>query len=240
MSTTYLGDAFDIHGGGVDLVFPHHENELAQAREAGKPFARYWVHNGLLTVNGEKMSKSLGNYITVDDALKTHYRVPIDYSLERMDEAQRNGKEFAAFFEKYAQVKDSLLMQAEAQAWQAEVEAGLERFEAAMDDDLNTPKALGVLFDLVNLGLVSVAQRQYRARLVHDALHTCKAVLGLRLEGDASVDAALRERIESLIRERDAARQTKNFQRADEIRRTLEQEGVILSDTAGKTLWYRK
>ena len=163
MSRKELGDAFDIHGGGVDLVFPHHENEIAQAQAAGKPFARGWVHNGLLTVNGEKMSKSLGNFITVEQALKdwphpdyvklfflkTHYRSPIDFSQEKMREAKHNWEEFSRFFQHYYQRKADTVSGGRAAA---EAGEGLTSFEAAMDDDLNTPKALAALFELVNGG----------------------------------------------------------------------------------------
>ena len=254
MSTKYLGDAFDLHGGGVDLVFPHHENEVAQAEAAGKPFARCWVHHGLLTVNGEKMSKSLGNYLTLDQVLgrhphpdylkllflKTHYRSPIDYSDEKMAEAKRNWDEFSRFFQH--------VLQQEAEAAGAgpvapEASAARDAFAAALDDDLNTPRALAVLFDLVNTGHRLMesggAQGRRTARSVCDALLECGGVLGLFRHGMTEEPAAERERIQELIAERGAARKAKDFTRADDIRARLRQEGVLLTDTADGTLWRR-
>ena len=164
MSTAYLGDAFDIHGGGVDLVFPHHENEIAQAQALDKPFAKYWVHNGLLTVNGEKMSKSLGNYITVEKALKdvfekvdalkmfflgAHYRSPINYTTEGVLAANRRLNGLIAFLE-YAEEyrKKGNSLQSEAK----EISELKSDFVNAMDNDLNTPEALAVLDKLANFG----------------------------------------------------------------------------------------
>ncbi len=252
MSTKYLGDAFDIHGGGVDLVFPHHENEVAQAEAAGKPFARWWVHNGLLTVKGEKMSKSLGNYLTLEQVLaeyphpdylklfflKTHYRSPIDYSAEKMSEAKRNWDEFARFFQHYDQ------RQADGgQGGRAMAAAGEARqaFEAALDDDLNTPRALAVLFDVVNTGHrileAGGADGRAAARGVFEALLACGGVLGLFRHGVTEEPLETRERIQALITQRDQARQAKDFARADEIRERLRQEGFLLTDTASGTLW---
>jgi len=251
MSTKELGAAFDIHGGGLDLVFPHHENEIAQAQAIGRPFAKTWIHNGLLTVNGEKMSKSLGNYITVDDALtvyphpdymklfflKTHYRSPIDYSVERMQEAKANWEEFSRFFQHDYQRQGDQAGGGTSPA----AERALEAFEAAMDDDLNTPKALATLFELVNEGhrLLEAADtaQHAKARQVRDVLLRCGGVLGLFQQGLSEVDAEARRRVETLMTERDAARKAKDFQRADQIRETLQREGYLLADTAGGTLW---
>ena len=163
MSTKYLGDTFDIHGGGVDLVFPHHENEIAQAQAAGKPFARYWVHNGLLTVNGEKMSKSLRNFITVEQALEecdreadilkffflgTHYRSPIDYSRANLHAAGQRFDALDAFLAKAGEWRSKVKLQVEVR----ELDEASEAFTKAMDNDLNTPEALAVLDRLTNLG----------------------------------------------------------------------------------------
>ncbi|MBI4003919.1 MAG: cysteine--tRNA ligase [Candidatus Omnitrophica bacterium] len=254
MSTKELGDTFDIHGGGVDLVFPHHENEIAQARGAGKPFARTWIHNGLLTVNGEKMSKSLGNFITVEQALKdwphpdyvklfflkTHYRSPIDFSHERMGEAKRNWEEFSRFVQHYYQRCTDAEGVGPASGESA---TGRQAFEAAMDDDLNTPKALAALFELVNAGHrmleAADASAHGAARSVFDTLMACGAVLGLFQHGLTEEEPTTRERIDALIAKRDAARKAKNFKQADDIRESLQQEGVLLADTAGGTLWRR-
>ena len=254
MSTTYLGDAFDIHGGGVDLIFPHHENEIAQAQAAGNPFATTWLHNGLLSVSGEKMSKSIGNVVTLEAVLeqyphpdylklfflKTHYRSPIDYSPEKMDEAKRNWEEFSRFFQHYYQRKVDAVSGGLATDEGAHA---LQVFESAMEDDLNTPKALAALFDLVNAGhrmLESSDSQAYTAaRGVFEVLMACGGVLGLFRQGLTETDLATRQRIEALIAEREAARTTKDFARADHIREALRQEGYLLADTAGGTLWRR-
>ncbi len=253
MSTKYLGDTFDIHGGGVDLVFPHHENEIAQAQAAGKPFARYWVHNGLLTVKGEKMSKSLGNYLTVEQVLKdyphpdylkifflkTHYRSPIDYAPAKMDEAKKNWEEFERFFQHFYQQRlDAASGKAPGDSAKAEAE-----FRSAMDDDLNTPKAIAVLFDLVNRGhqlLESGGEPQRTAaRGVHDVLVACGTTLGLFLRGTSQEDPGVVARVTGLLEKRDAARKAKDFTQADAIRDQLKQDGILLTDTAGGTLWRR-
>ena len=254
MSAKLLGDAFDIHGGGVDLVFPHHENEIAQAQTLGKPFARWWIHNGLLTVNGEKMSKSLGNWISVEDVLrayphpdylklfflKTHYRSPIDYSTEKMAEAKKNWEEFSRFFQHYDQRKaDS----GPAGAAAAEAVTARGVFDQAMGDDLNTPQALAVLFDLVNAGhrlLESNApEGRVGARSVCEVLVECGGVLGLFRQGVSEEPLEVQQQVQARIRERDAARQAKHFARADEIREALRRDGYLLTDTAGGTLWRR-
>jgi len=254
MSTKELGDAFDIHGGGVDLVFPHHENEIAQARGAGKSFARTWIHNGLLTVSGEKMSKSLGNYITVEDTLKTyahpdylklfflktHYRSPIDHTPQRMDEAKANWQEFSRFFQHYDQFAAQDLAGGKLLG---SVQEGLARFTAAMDDDLNTPRALSVLFDFVNMGHAVLnsggPEKIATARGIRDALLECGTTLGLFLGGMSEESPMVARRIQERIAERDAARRAKDFARADQIRQELRAEGVFLTDAANGTVWHR-
>jgi cysteinyl-tRNA synthetase len=253
MSTKELGDAFDIHGGGVDLVFPHHENEIAQAQALGKPFAKYWIHNGLLTVNGGKMSKSLGNYITVEEALKdwpnpdclklfflkTHYRSPIDYSMERMEEAKKNWEEFDRFFQHYHRMEAASVTGAQAPVKGVDF---LRQFEEAMDDDLNTPKALAVFFELVNFGHQIFASEEsnklFLARGVESILMMCANVLGLSLQ-PVEESQEIVHRIEKRIAERDTVRKSGDFMRADAIRKELEQEGILLTDTVGRTIWRR-
>ena len=254
MSTQYLGDAFDLHGGGVDLVFPHHENEIAQAEAAGQPFARHWVHHGLLTVDGEKMSKSLGHFITVEQALaasphpdylkllflKTHYRSPIDYVPGKMAEARKNWQEFSRFFQHCDQRGGRGTSGREMTSRLPNL---LEAFNDAMDDDLNTPRAVSVLFELVNLGHQALespgAEAAALADYVHATLLECGMALGLFLQGASEEPPQTLERVLARIAERDAARKAKQFQRADEIRRGLAQEGVLLSDTANGTFWRR-
>ncbi len=250
MSVKYLGSTFDIHGGGLDLIFPHHENELAQSQAAGHAFARWWVHHGLLTVNGEKMSKSLGNYITVDQALeqcggnpdvlklfflKTHYRSPIDYSGAKVEEAKKNLEEFHRFFEHFRQVFG------ESDMTMVEASDEEKNFYDALEDDLNTPKALVSLFNLVNMGQKALDSQssdgKHDAYVMHRQLSDCGKRLGLFLSVKAEdLDGAIQARID----DRNAARRARDFQRADEIRQALEREGILLTDTPAGTLWQRK
>ncbi len=267
MSTKYLGDAFDIHGGGVDLVFPHHENEVAQAHAVGKPFARFWIHNGLLTVNGEKMSKSLGNYITLEEALKAcfekadalkvfflnaHYRSPIDYTTENALAANRRLNGLVAFLDRAATYQETIN---DSGVRSQEVQDLENEFVKSMDDDLNTPEALAVLDKLANWGhqcerklLLSIkplgTDREPRYRPSSEKLNLKTGivqaaetllrlghVLGL-LERHKS--EAIPSEIRPLVAERQVARSEKNFQRADEIRKTIEGKGFIIDDTSGE------
>ncbi len=238
MSTDLLKDSFDIHGGGQDLVFPHHENELAQALGAGKPFARVWLHNGLLTVNGQKMSKSLGNFVTIEEALKrhpadvlrlfflsAHYRSPQDFTWEHLDEAARAYERLAAFLDHtgdFAQGKET-----------AEIRKAEEKFHAALEDDLNTPKALAALYDL-------------RAAVTHgktDSLEAAAAIeklgriLGLFLSDNATAPCALYpEEVQELLDERETARAHKDFAASDRIRKQLTEMGYVVEDTAAGTV----
>ncbi len=254
MSTKYLGDTFDLHGGGIDLVFPHHENERAQSQAAGMAFARLWMHHGLLTVQGEKMSKSLGNYFTLEQVLetfphpdylkllflKTHYRSPMDYAPAKMEEAKKNWQEFARFFHHAAQQQVETAV-GKAEAWEGE--QAKAQFDAAMDDDLNTPQALAALFELVNLGhrlLASGDERsRWLARRVLETLRECGMTLGLFLQGTQEEPASTLQRIRAQVAERDEARRRKAFVRADAIRQALLGEGVRLTDTANGTFWHR-
>ena len=259
MSMHCLGaPQIDIHGGGLDLIFPHHENEIAQSEAASgqSPFANVWLHHGLLTINNQKMSKSLGNFVTVEDALakcphpdclkifflKAHYRSPVDYSVERLSEAIENWKEFARFFELCRQVQVGRSGGGTETA-EGDLYKRQRLFEESMDDDFNTPKALAVLFDLVNVGKSIIESgnpmKWFMANNLHDTLTTCGQTLGLFEQGMVETDPETRRRLESLIEERDGARKAKNFKRADEIRHGLEQEGFLLIDSAGKTLWVR-
>jgi len=267
MSTAYLGDAFDIHGGGVDLVFPHHENEIAQAQALGKPFAKYWVHNGLLTVNGEKMSKSLGNYITVEaalksafqkpDALKTfflgsHYRSPIDYSEENILAANRRLIGWVSFLdwaEHYRKGFDQRNIEPETVA-KLRVE-----FMSAMDDDMNTAAALSVLDRLVTLGrqaekkllltqirpaeisLVTFRGPDEASSIKNELVAAADAIrdLGSKVFGLFSKNSAeqVPEKVQTLIHERETARQRQDFKQADVLRKQIEDAGFLVADTSG-------
>ncbi len=249
MSIKYLGEAFDIHGGGLDLIFPHHENEIAQAQAAGKPFAAYWIHHGLLTVKGEKMSKSLGNFITLDQVLKTyphpdylklfflktHYRSPIDYSPERMEEAKKNWHNFTDFIRHSEQTSDNTAS--------AAVQNFEERFREAMDEDLNTPKALSVLFAALSSGQQAIASggREGLARSRHAAMTIleCGMMLGLFKQGISDESPESRDKVQALVSQRNELRGSKKFKEADVIREQLRGEGYHLMDTPYGTLWQR-
>ncbi len=261
MSTKFLGKDFLIHGGGLDLIFPHHENEIAQTMCAGKRSAKYWIHNGLLTTGGQKMSKSLGNFITMEDFitkykdtdllkllfLSSHYRHPVDYSEEKIEEMARVKERIMIFLDNTEKSKIQLVP--------SEVEGNpkskinpkpkiqklKKEFTIAMDDDFNTPKALSSIFELMRSGNTYLAQNDLKSagdvrRLIKEL---CK-VLGLGLEKLVSIKPELKERIEKLIKERETARKNKDFKKADKIRSELLEEGVILEDTKTGTKWRRK
>ncbi|MDR2613173.1 MAG: cysteine--tRNA ligase [Deltaproteobacteria bacterium] len=265
MSARLLGPAFDIHGGGQDLVFPHHENEMAQSAALGRPMANVWVHNGFVNINSEKMSKSLGNSFAVKDILKrfppetlrhfllsSHYRGPVDFSDEAVAEAGR------ALERVYRSVEaaDACLARAPAAGGPApgaggaeEAEVALARFRDAMDDDLNTSRALGVLFDAVRLANRLAAEDAFaRVAALRGAILSMGAVLGIDFAGYASFFArvaALREGGAGLSREgigerialREEARARKDWAEADRIRQELAGMGVVLEDRGGKTTW---
>ncbi len=247
MSRAYLGHTLDIHGGGIDLVFPHHENEIAQSECAcpGVPFARHWVHNGWLTVEGEKMSKSLGNFITIRDALaetpgevirlvllSTHYRHPMDWSADGLRQARANLDRLYTALRNAGTATDGV-----EDAVDAEV-------EAALCDDLNTPKALAALHRLagdLNRAGDEAARAEARA-----ALRGSGALLGLLqadpeawFRGAGDEDGMSDADIEALIAARAAARAQRDFAEADRIRDAMATEGITLEDTAEGTLWRR-
>jgi cysteinyl-tRNA synthetase len=237
MSTMLLGETFDIHGGGQDLVFPHHENELAQAIGAGKPFARVWLHNGLLTVNGQKMSKSLGNFVTIEDALKkhpadvlrmfylsAHYRSPLDFTWERLDEAASAYDTLVLFLEHASNFPHG--------EETTEIRRAEERFHAAMKDDLNTPKALSALYDLRG----AVTNGKTDAVQATAMIKKLGKILGFSLLASSSNP----EEVQELIKERDEARRKRDFAISDRIRKQLGEMGYIVEDTTGKTVVRRK
>ncbi len=256
MSTALLGEQFDIHGGGIDLIFPHHENEIAQSEAAtGKPFARYWMHNGLLTVRGEKMSKSLGNYITISDFLEkysdpdilklsfasSHYRSPVDYSDEKMEEARRGKERILIFLDKASKPIASAGAEG---AGQGGISDKLrEEFEQAMDDDLNTSLALSVIFKAVKAGndILAGSDRGSIGRAgelkgLKDLIVDGSGILGLSLDR-VKVASEDEEKIKTLIAEREAARKDRDYDKADAIRQRLSGMGVVVEDTAGGTEW---
>jgi len=250
MGTKLLGEHFDIHGGGQDLQFPHHENEIAQSEGAtGRTFVNYWMHNGFVRVDDEKMSKSLGNFFAIRDVLKrydaevvrffvarAHYRSPLNYSDQHLDDAR------AALGRLYTALKDAPVGAATPD-WD---EAHGRRFREAMDDDFNTPEAMAVLFDLANEinragGSSQSLARQLRALggLLGLLQRDAQAFHQSLPQAQAAAAAFTTEAIEQLIAERAAAKKAKNFAEADHIRNSLLDAGIVLEDTVKGTTWRR-
>ena len=255
MIRRHLGDTIDIHCGGQDLIFPHHENEIAQSEAAnGKEFARYWMHNAFLNIDNRKMSKSLGNFRTVREIseqydlqvlrffmLSAHYRSPLNFSADLM-EASKNGLERivnAADNLKFlmGNAKAEAITDAEAENF-AKTEEFVAGFEKAMDDDFNTADAVAAIFDLVkyiNTTTDAESSKEYLQKLF-DLLVKLTGVLGLIVDKKEEI---LDEDIEKLIEERQAARKAKDFARADAIRDELLEKGIILKDTREGVQWKR-
>ena len=253
MSKKYLGEQIDIHAGGEDLVFPHHENEIAQSEACnGKEFAKYWMHNAFLNIDNHKMSKSLGNFRTVREIseqydlqilrffmLSAHYRSPLNFSAELM-EASKNGLERilnAADNLRYMmeQAKEDSMTDAEKDNL-AKTKEFVTAFETAMEDDFNTADAIAAIFDLVkyaNTTATAEGSREY-AKALYDLLVKLTDVLGLIVDKKEEI---LDDEIEALIAERQAARKEKNFARADEIRDELAAKGIVLLDTREGVKW---
>ena len=253
MSKKYLGEQIDIHAGGEDLVFPHHENEIAQSEACnGKEFAKYWMHNAFLNIDNHKMSKSLGNFRTVREIseqydlqilrffmLSAHYRSPLNFSAELM-EASKNGLERiqnAADNLRYMmeQAKEESMMDAEKDNL-AKTKEFVTAFETAMEDDFNTADAIAAIFDLVkyaNTTATTEGSKEY-AKALYDLLVKLTDVLGLIVDKKEEI---LDDEIEALIAERQAARKEKNFARADEIRDELAAKGIVLLDTREGVKW---
>ena len=255
MSKKYLGEQIDIHAGGEDLIFPHHENEIAQSEAAnGKEFAKYWLHNGFLNIDNRKMSKSLGNFFTVREIsekydlqvlrffmLSAHYRSPLNFSAELMESA-KNGLERIVtaaenlrFLMKNAQAE--AMNESEKEAF-AKTREYVEGFEKAMDDDFNTADAVAAVFELVKYANTTAdgnSSKEYLQGIL-DVLGKLTDVLGIIVE---KKEELLDADIEALIEERQAARKEKNFARADEIRDELLARGIILKDTREGVQWKR-
>ena len=247
MAIRYLGESFDIHGGGEDLIFPHHECEIAQAEGVtGKPFARYWLHNGMVNLGREKMSKSLGNTLTIRDLvarhdpavlrlflLGTHYRSPLEWAEERVIDSARALERLWRPIDDAAKHDTAGALAPVDSAVPAELAGFRQQFIEAMDDDFNTPEALAALFDLSRAlraeglppGAVVSGARELRE---------LAGVLGLHGPRRAELDQA---RLERLIDERAQARRQRNWRRADEIRAEIDQLGAIVEDKATGTEW---
>ena len=255
MAKKYLGEEIDIHAGGEDLIFPHHENEIAQSEAAnGKTFARYWMHNGFLNIDNKKMSKSLGNFFTVREIsekydlqvlrffmLSAHYRSPLNFSAELM-EASKNGLEriltaMDRLRELDGKVKGDALLERE-QADDGVRQELVAKFEAAMDDDFNTADAISAIFELVKLSNSTAGEESSKAYVdgLKDTIARLCDVLGILTERKEEV---LDDEIEAMIAERQQARKEKNFARADEIRQKLLDMGIVLEDTREGVKWKR-
>jgi cysteinyl-tRNA synthetase len=236
MAMEYLGESIDLHGGGADLVFPHHECEIAQSEAAtGRPFARYWLHNGFVNLGAEKMSKSLGNTLAIRDLvrrhdptavrlylLSAHYRGPIEYAPERIQEAQAAVARLRRLLEEGA-----------ADSGGSVLPAPVAEFREAMDDDINTPRALGALFDVARL-----ARRGAEAGAAVATVRQLGERLGLDLGPRPGAEPETRvAEIESLVAQRDRARQTRDWARADALRQALEAQGVVVEDTPAGSKW---
>jgi cysteinyl-tRNA synthetase len=254
MSSDILGDEFDIHGGGIDLIFPHHENEIAQSEGAGNKFARYWIHHGLLTINGQKMSKSLGNFISVQnclnkyssDALKilflsTHYSHPVDYTEQKMEDAEKEIERIKILFHRIEQIKKAQIT-GEAQPVNFVMTCKI-KFEEEMENDFNTPRALASIFELVSSTNRFLDTQEYDARVTNAVKATIielTSVLGISLKNTGEFSSEKENYIGLKVRERNEARKKKDFKRSDEIRKELEDKGIILEDTKDGTTWRKK
>ena len=256
MATKYLGDTIDIHGGGQDLTFPHHENEIAQSEACtGHTFAHYWLHNGFVTIGkqDEKMSKSLGNFVLLRDLLEaydpmvirymlatTHYRRPLRYDEAVITEAQANVNKLREAIRrlKHRQEQASADLE-DHETWLTEINGIQEQFVIAMDDDFNASNGITALFDLVkslNRYLELEVTSQGVLSLYDKVLHDLLAVFGLDLEDKSN---SIDQEIEALIEERRQARANKDFARSDAIRDQLKEQGILLDDTPQGTVWKR-
>ena len=255
MSKKYLGEQIDIHGGGEDLIFPHHENEIAQSEAcSGKCFSRYWMHNAFLNIDNRKMSKSLGNFFTVREIgekydlqvlrffmLNAHYRSPLNFSADLMESSKNALERILTAVEnlKYVAEHASLQEMTEEEVLKAdEAKKFQENFDHSMDDDFNTADAIAAVFDLVKFANTNVAEGSSKAfaDALRGKIQSLCDILGIITE---KKEELLDADIEQLIEERQAARKAKNFARADEIRNELLEKGIVLEDTREGVKWKR-
>ena len=258
MSQKYLKtDTLDIHGGGRDLIFPHHENELTQAEAStGKPFAKYWIHHGLLTINGQKMAKSLGNFVTINEVLskypadilklfylQAHYSSSIDFSWEKMEEVKRAYESIDILREKLKKEYGKVNIAKAIKAGTGFVSEFKEQFIQSMDDDFNTAQALAVLFEMVNKCNAvfdsNVESKQFILRYALDFMQEIAGIFGLTFLKD-ELSNKEKKVIEDKIKLRNKYRAQKKFKEADTVREELESEGIILEDTKEGTTFRRK
>lgn len=255
MSKKYLGEQIDIHGGGEDLVFPHHENEIAQSEAcSGCVFSKYWMHNAFLNIDNKKMSKSLGNFFTVREIsekydlqilrffmLNAHYRSPLNFSADLMESSKNALERILTAVDnlKYLSEHAKVIKLTEEEAQKAEEAKKYEQeFDMAMDDDFNTADAIAAVFELVKFANTYAKEGSSKAfaELLQEKIEGLCKILGIVTEKKAEL---LDEEIEQLIAERQAARKAKNFARADEIRGLLSEKGILLEDTREGVKWKR-
>ncbi|MBQ9233277.1 MAG: cysteine--tRNA ligase [Lachnospiraceae bacterium] len=255
MSKKYIGDVIDIHAGGEDLIFPHHENEIAQSEAANDAeFARYWMHNGFLKINNEKMSKSLGNFFTVREIsekydlqvirffmLSAHYRSPLNFSDDLVESAKASLERIKTAVSKLDEIINAAKAEKADDAETAlisELDGFEKKFDDAMEDDLNTADAISAIFELVKFANTNVNENSSKefATKVYDMIVKLCDVLGIKAKTEAEL---LDADIEKLIQERQDARKNKDFARADEIRNSLLEKGIILEDTREGVRWKR-
>ena len=245
MTLKYLGETLDIHGGGADLIFPHHENEMAQSEAftGKKPFVKYWMHNGLLRLGEEKMSKSLGNIISIKEALAkyssdairifilgSHYRSPLTYTPEALEAAEKGADRLRQALESSTSGGDR---------GGFDPVSYRQRFIEAMDDDFNTPQALAVLFDMIR-EFNRLRDEGYDISAGQGLLKELGGVLGLTFMPMQKSLSASESLIQELVDKRTALRQAKQFQQADDIRKQLDALGVVIEDTPGGAVWKAK
>ncbi|MEH7480672.1 cysteine--tRNA ligase [Neobacillus drentensis] len=253
MAKKYLGETIDIHAGGQDLTFPHHENEIAQSEAlSGKLFSRYWMHNGYINIDNEKMSKSLGNFVLVHDIIKkhnpqvlrffmlsVHYRNPINYSEELLESTRAAFERITTSYQNLKHRKEaSTDLTGSNQVWLEGIAKRQEEFIEAMDDDFNTAKAISVLFDLSKLANYYLLEKNTAVEVIDSFTKQFEKlfhVLGLTFEKEEMLD----EEIDALIEKRIQARKDRNFQLSDQIRDQLKEMNIILEDTPQGTRWKR-
>jgi len=253
MAQKYLGDTIDIHAGGQDLTFPHHENEIAQSEAlTGKTFARYWMHNGYININNEKMSKSLGNFVLVHDIIKhhdpdvlrffmlsVHYRHPINYSEELLENTKSALERLRTSYENLKHRKNiSANLTDNDQMWITKVEELKSVFVKEMDDDFNTANGISVLFELAKQSNYYLMEKNTSVKVIDTFIQAFEElfyVLGVSLKRELLLD----EEVEELINKRNQARKDRNFKLADDIRDQLKEMNIILEDTPQGTRWKR-
>src|SRR5699024_5183584 len=254
MAKKFLGETIDIHAGGMDLTFPHHENEIAQSEALnGEPFANYWMHNGYMNIDDEKMSKSLGNFVLARDLiaqhdpmvlrffmLSVHYRNPINFT-DQLLKSAKNGLEriTTAYANLEHRKQTSTNLGKNKEKWFDKIRQNEKEFEQAMNDDFNTANAITVLFDLTREANLYLEENQTDEEVIdkfQDQIKTLLRVLGIEMEDEELLD----EEIDELIAERESARKVRNYARADEIRDLLKEKNIILEDTVQGVRWRRR